>query len=287
MTAREWLLKAKREKFAIGAFNVGNLETLKAVVLAAANKKSPVIIESSPGETAWMGPENVVDLARNYASEYEIPILVNLDHGGSLEECLKAIEVGYDLIHFDGSKLPLEQNLEIAKKVAEAAHQKGLVVEGEMDHIEGSSELHQGSARQLASNIPMTDPQKAKQFVESTGVDILAAFFGNLHGKYSSGDEHLHLDVLEKIADALPNTLFSLHGGSGIPDLDVQQAIQYGIVKVNINTEMRQAFKENLEHVLQKNPDEFAMYKLEQPVVDAVQNVVEDKITVFGSAGKI
>src|ERR1041385_225624 len=104
MTAREWLEKAKKEKFAIGAFNVGNLETFKAIVQAAANKKSPVIIESSPGETDWMGADNVVALAKDYSKDFGIPVLVNLDHAEKLEECQQAIEVGYDLIHFDGSK---------------------------------------------------------------------------------------------------------------------------------------------------------------------------------------
>ena len=117
MTAREWLEKARREKFAIGAFNVGNLETFKAIVQAAVSQKSPVIIESSPGETAWMEAENIVDLARNYSEEYGIPILVNLDHAESLEQCIEGIKAGYDLIHFDGSKFILEDNLEIAKKL--------------------------------------------------------------------------------------------------------------------------------------------------------------------------
>lgn len=287
MTAREWLEKAKREKFAIGAFNVGNLETFKAVAQAAANKKSPVIIESSPGETAWMEAENIIDLAKNYSEEYGIPILVNLDHAESLEDCIKAMDAGYDLIHFDGSKLPLEENLEIAKKVVELAHQKGLVVEGEMDHITGSSEVHQGSADTEVAKGNFSDPEKARGFVQSSGIDIFAAFFGNVHGVFRGGGENLHLDILEKLVTELPDTFFSLHGGSGIPEGQVKEAIQEGIVKVNINTEMRQAFRENLQDELDENPDEYAMYKVEGPVVEAVQKVVEQKIEIFGSAGKI
>lgn len=287
MTAREWLKKAKREKWALGAFNVGNLEVFKAVVQAAANKKSPVIIESSPGETAFLGADNIVDLAKNYSQDLGIPILVNLDHAESLEDSLKGIEAGYDLIHFDGSKLPFEQNLEIAKKVVEIAHLKGLTVEGEIDHITGSSEVYSGSAAEEAAKGAFSDPGRAKAFVESSGIDIFAAFFGNVHGVFSGGDENLHLDILEKIAASLPDTFFSLHGGSGIPDDQVQAAIQRGIVKVNINTEMRQAFKDSLEQVIDQNPDEYAMYKVEGPVIEAVQKIVEHKIDIFGSSGKV
>lgn len=287
MTAREWLQKAKKEKFAIGAFNVGNLETFKAIVQAASNKKSPVIIESSPGETKWMEAENIIDLARNYSEEYGIPILVNLDHGDSLENCLNAIENGYDLIHFDGSKLPLDQNLEIVKKVVEAAHDKGLLVEGEIDQIGGSSEMHLGSAERENEGRLFGDPEKSSQFVKNSGIDIFAAFIGNVHGVFKEGGENLHLEILEKLVMLLPDAFFSLHGGSGIPDSQVQSAIQKGIVKVNVNTEMRQAYRETLETVLDKNPDEMAMYKIEGPVIDEIQKIVEHKIEVFGSSNKV
>lgn len=287
MSAREWLEKAKREKFAIGAFNVGNLETFKAIVLASANKKSPVIIESSPGETEWMGADNIVDLARNYSQEFGIPVLVNLDHAQTLDECIQAITAGYDLIHFDGSKLPLNENIEITKKVVDLAHQKGLTVEVEIDHITGSSEVHKEAAETEAAKGNFSDPGRAKEFMAVSGADIFAAFFGNVHGVFLGGDENLRLDILESIVAVLPDKFFSLHGGSGIPDEQVQSAIQRGIVKVNINTEMRQAFKDTLEKVLQQNPEEYAMYKNEGPVIEAVQKVVEHKIDVFGSANKV
>ena len=286
MTAREWLQKAKDEKFAIGAFNVGNLETFKAIVSAAANKKSPLIIESSPGETSWLGSENIVDLARNFSAEFSVPVLVNLDHTETLEDCLKGIEAGYDMIHFDGSKLPLEQNLEIARKVVEAAHQRGLTVEVEMDHIGGSSEMHAGSVVDDLGKVPMTDPEKAALFMRDSGADILAVFVGNLHGVYSAGDENIDIERLRRINEA-SGCLLSLHGASGLPDDQVKEAIQNGIVKVNINTELRLAFKEELTKVLAGSPDEAAMYKIEKPVVESIQKVVEQKIEVFGSEGKI
>ncbi len=286
MTAKDWLQKAKEEKFAIGAFNVGNLEGFKAIAQAAANKKSPVIIESSPGETDWMGAENVVDLAKNYSEEFGVPILVNLDHSLTLEDCQKGIDAGYALIHFDGSKLPLEENIEIAKKVVELAHAKGLTAEGELDHIGGSSEVHQESATEEAAKIPMTEPENAKRFVEETGIDIFAAFIGNVHGLYAGSSKNLDIERLKRIAEAT-GCFLSLHGSSGIPEDQVREAIQNGIVKVNLNTEMRQAFKDSFEQVLKDNPEEYAMYKAEGPVVEAIQKLVEHKIDLFGSAGKI
>ena len=285
MTSRDWLQKAKDEKFAIGAFNVGNLETFKAIVQAAKNKKSPVIIESSPGETDWMGADNIVDLARNYSEDFGIPILVNLDHATELESCKKAIDEGYDLIHFDGSKLPLEENLEILKQVVKLAHAKGLVTEGELDHIGGASEVHEGD---VASEIKIktTDPEEAAKFVKESGIDIFAAFVGNIHGLYEGGEKKLDIGLVEEIAKAT-GVFLSLHGSSGISKDQVKAAIEKGIVKVNLNTEMRKTFKESFEKVLDENPDEYAMYKAEPPVVEAIQELVEEKIDIFGSTGKV
>ena len=287
MTAWEWLQKAKEEKWALGAFNVGSIETFKAIAQAASKKRSPVIIEVSPGETSWLGMKNVVDLAHNFSLMYEIPILVNLDHAESFVDCQQAIDLGFDLIHFDGSNLPYEENLQLAQKITELAHQKGLVVEVEMDHIVGSSEVHSGSAQEEMKGSKFTDPGKAREFIELTGADVLAAFFGNVHGVFEEGGENLHLAVLESLAGILPKTFFSLHGGSGIPDEQVKDAIARGVIKVNVNTEIRQAFRHKLEDVLKNNPSEYAIYKLEGPVVAEVQKVVEHKIEVFGSVNKI
>lgn len=285
MTAKEWLAKAKKESWALGAFNVGNLETFKAIAQAAGNKKSPIIIESSPGETEWMGADNIIDLAKNYSEQYQIPILVNLDHAESLEQCQVGIEAGYDLIHFDGSKLPLEENLKILKQVAELAHAKDLTVEGELDHIGGSSEVHEGAASEEVK-IQMTDPAKAAEFVKASGIDIMAAFVGNIHGLYKEGQKHLDLERVEEIAKAT-GVFLSLHGSSGILEDQVQGAIKRGVVKVNLNTEIREAYKTTLEEIFRTNPDEYAMYKSEGPVIEAIQKLVEYKIELFGSGGKV
>lgn len=287
MTVRDWLQKAKAEKFAIGAFNVGNLEIFKAIAAAAASRRSPIIIESSPGETSWLGMDNIVDLSKNFSQDFNIPIFINLDHARSWEECLKAMEVGYDLIHFDGSNLTIEENLAIAKKVVGTAHRKGILVEGELDHIAGASEVFPGSATKEIADIPMTDPEQARVFVEVSGVDILAVFIGNVHGVFSKGGEILNLELLEQLQVALPTTYFSLHGGSGIADEEIMGATERGIVKVNINTEMRKVFKVGLEEVLKENPSEYALYKVEEPIIERLQAVVEHKIDILGSANKI
>ncbi len=289
MTSREWLQKAKDEKFAIGAFNVGNLETFKAIVRASANKKSPVIIESSPGETKWMGAANIADIAENYSREYGAPIIVNLDHSETLEDCMEAIAAGYGLIHFDGSKLSYEENLNIAKRVVAAAHAKGLVVEGEIDRIVGKgSEVHKEMYTTDELRSGYTDPNKAKEFVEASGVDIFAAFFGNIHGTVPPGGQPpLDIGLVQKV-NSVTGKFLSLHGGSGIDAGDIKLAIaEGGINKVNVNTDLRVAYRAALEKVLKDDPDIVALYKILPEVVSAVQEVVERWIDICGSANKI
>lgn len=287
MTGRDWLEKANREKFALGAFNVGNIETFKAVVMAAASKMSPIIIETSPGETDWLGADNIVDLAKNYSQDLGIPILINLDHALSLGECQKGIEAGFDLIHFDGSKLTLEENIATTKQVVKLTHSKGLTAEGELDHIGGSSEIHPGAASLEVSKVAMTDPEEAARFVKETGVDIFASFVGNVHGLYAGESKNLDIERLRQIKNRCPGVFLSLHGSSGIPETQIKEAIEKeGIIKVNLNTEVRRIFKDSLAMMLKQYPEEYAMYKSEGPVVAAVQKLVEHKIDLFGSTNK-
>ncbi len=288
MTAREWLEKAKKEGFAIGALNVANLPTFKAIVTVAAEKKSPVIIESSPGETKWMGAENVVDIAKNYSEEFGIPIFVNLDHAETFEQCMEGIEAGYDLIHFDGSALSYEENLEIAKKVVTEAHKENLLVEAEIDRMaRKSSEVYKEQITDDELKQTFSKPEKVKEFVDATGVDTMATLFGNIHGVFPT-QPPLDFDLIKRIRESVPDIFLSIHGGSGIPEEEVKKAISIGgFVKVNINTEMRRAYKDTLEDVLEEHKDEYAMYKVMPEVVAAVQKVVEKKIDTFGSAGKV
>lgn len=307
MTAKEWFKVAEEEGFAIGAFNVDSLEIFRGICIAAKAKKSPVMLEFSSGEIEYFGIDNIVDLVKNARKEYEIPILLNLDHARSVEECLTAINVHsrnvsgsskahsgsvtkesvvFDDVHFDGSELDLEKNIENTKKVVEAAHEKELLVEGEMDRVPGSSEVHAGEVDPKVLAVSYTDPKAAAEFVEKTGVDIFAGVFGNVHGTFSF-EPKLDLELLKKIRDALPETFLSMHGGSGISAEDVRNAIATGkIVKVNVNTELRQAFVDSLVEKVNEQPRQYTYYKMAGDVALAVAAVVEGKIEIFGSEGK-
>ncbi|MDP2671706.1 MAG: class II fructose-bisphosphate aldolase [bacterium] len=287
MNAREWLEKAKRENFAIPALNVGTFETFKGIVAAAINKKSPVIIESSTGETRWMEAENVASISRNFAKKYGLAIIVNLDHAYTYEDTRPGFEGAYDLIHFDGSKLPYEENVTVAKKVVPEAHNIGALVEGEIDKIVGEgSEQHTETITEEAIKSGYTDPQRAKKFVEETGVDIFASFFGNTHGTFPGPQPPLDIELIKKVSQTVPAFL-SMHGASGVPAEQVKEAIKEGdIVKVNVNTDIRVAYREGLEKALAEHKD-VAMYKVFPGVVEAVQKVAETWIDICGSEGKL
>ena len=275
----DYLNSAKSKGFAIGAFNADNLEILMGIVNAGKNLNTPVMIEVSSGEVKYFGIQNLVAVVNNFKEELGLPIYLNLDHADDIEIIRQAIDLGFDLVHCDGSKLPYEENVDLTTQVVLEAHSKGVLVEGELDHFPGESEKHLTAPRLREASF--TDSEKAREFVEKTGVDILAAFFGNVHGTYSE-EERLDLSHLEKIAQAVPNTFLSLHGGSGVNLNDVATAVKLGVVKMNVNTELRVAFRETLENVLKGNPDEWAVYKLMPPVIEAVQEVVENKMKVLG-----
>lgn len=289
--AKYWFDKATKEKFAIGAFNAGSLETLKAVVGAAKKLAAPVMIEASHGEITYFGIKELVGVVRTLEQSNGVTILLNLDHAPSFEDCQKAIESGFDYVHFDGAELPVEENVKICKEVVALAHARNILVEGEMDHIEGSSADHRndvsGYRDQMSDFSKYSDPEKAREFVLQTEVDTFASFVGNVHGLYP-GPKRINLELLAKIRRMIPNTFLSLHGGSGIPMPDIQAAIQLGVVKVNINSELRVAFRDKLREVLQRKEDsEVAIYKIMPEAISTVQAIIEEKIQLFGSAGKL
>jgi len=281
MSVREILEQAKNDGFALGAFNAGNLEIIKAIVQASESQKRPLIIETSSREAEYFGQKNFLEVVRNFKEKNNLSLFTNLDHGSGLEECQRAIELGYDLIHFDGSSLPIEENIKITKLLVEQAHQKGVLVEAEIDKILGESQKNEEASESIQAMANYTDPDKAFDFVSQTGCDILAIFIGNLHGVYQDSPK-LDIDRLKILAQELPCFL-SLHGGSGLEEEDVKKAISIGrVVKINVNTELRLAYKETLENVL-RGSDEIAVYKLMPPVIAAVQKIVEEKIQLFKS----
>ena len=287
MTAKEWFERAQKEGWAIGAFNVDSLDIFKAVCLAAQRKKSPVILEFSQGEVEYFGIRNIVDLINNAREEYAVPILLNLDHAKKVADCLEAIEAGFDLIHFDGSELPFNENISGTKEVVTAAHAKDLIVEGEINGVPGSSSVHGEDLDLKKIKESYTRPEKAVEFVETTKVDIFAAVFGNVHGTFPT-QPGVDLGLLGKIAKEGPGTFLSMYGGSGVAADRVREAIgKGGIVKVNVNTELRQAFVDALAEKTSEEPRQYTYYKMANDLIGAVAAVVEGKIDVFGSGGKV
>lgn len=264
----DFLQKAFTNHFALGAFNLDSLETLKAVCLAVKKAKSPVIVEVSPGELNYLGLRNVASLVDNARREFDIPIFLNLDHAEDLDIIKNALDFGFSLVHFDGSKLPLEENISKAKQVVAWAHAKNVLVEGEVNHIFKAEENIES----------LTHPDLAKKFVDETGVDIFAVSIGNNHGV--SEHEGIDAHLLEEIKIALPDQMFSLHGGSGIPGDQIREAINLGVVKVNINSELRMAFKQNLD----LTSAELQWYKLTEKAIAEVAKIVEAKIAIFTNA---
>lgn len=283
---RKILEKARKENYAIGAFNAANIETIKAVVSAAKKMDSPVIIEASSGEVGFIGHRQIRSLVDDYMEELKIPIILNLDHSHTLPAVKKAIDAGFDYIHIDGAKRDYSDNVSVTKKVVQLCRNKGIMVEGEMDKITGSSsDRRKERASDVQKEGKYTDPKKALKFVSETKIDTLAVFIGNVHGIYSSPPK-LDFERLSEISEKL-DLFLSLHGGSGIKGADIKKAIKTGnIVKVNVNSELRIAFRETLEKTLDTSK-EIAIYKIMPPVIEAVQAVVEEKIKLFGSAGKI
>ena len=286
--ARELMERSRAEKFAVGAFNIDNQETLTAVAKAAKAKNSPVLVEVSQGEVDTMGLDNIRDLVDNYKADYGIEIYVNLDHSPSVTAARAGIDAGFEFIHIDVSQAnhdaTLDEIIAATKEVVEYAKTTGALVESEEHYFAGSSNVHTETIDYDEIKKYFTKPEAAAEFVAKTGIDTFAASIGNLHGKYPVPKE-LDLDLLQRVRDAIDCNI-SLHGGSDTPGHFFEKAAQIGVSKINLNSDMRFAFRTTLESQLKANPKEYAIPKLEGPVIEAVQKVVEEHIDLYKSAGK-
>jgi fructose-bisphosphate aldolase class II len=286
--ARHLMQRSRSQKFAVGAFNVDNQETLIAVSQAAQKMNAPVLVEVSDGEVKALGLENIRDMVDNYRLEYGVEMYINLDHSPSVEAAKKGIDAGFEFIHIDISQAnhdaSLEEIIAKTKEVVEYAKFTGALVEAEERYFMGSSNLHTETIDYEEVKKYNTKPEEAVSFVNQTGIDTLAVQIGNLHGLYPVPKE-LDLDLLQQLRDAIECQI-SLHGGSGTPLHYFEDAAKIGVSKININSDMRYAFRKTLEKVLAENPDEYAVVKLMPQVYSEVQKVVEAKIAAFGSAGK-
>ena len=285
--ARDLMRRAREEKFAVGAFNLDNQESLKAVVKAALAKKSPVLVEVSKGEVDALGIDNVRDMVDNYKREFGLEIYINLDHSPTIADAIAGIEAGYEFIHIDISQARKEASEEEiiteTKQIVDYARLTGAIVESEPHYFGGSSNLHKEKIDYEEIKKTFSTPDGARRFVEETGIDTYAAAIGNLHGKYPA-PKILDLDLLKQIRSAIDCNI-SLHGGSGTPEHYFRDAVKIGVSKININSDMRVAFRNTLEKVLKENPNEFAVMKLMDEVIEAVEAVIESKIDSFGSVG--
>lgn len=287
--ARDAMARARKEHFAFGAFNLDDEPTLKAVARAAVTKNAPILVEVSQGEVDTIGLDNVRDMVDNFKREYGLEIYVNLDHSPSVEAAKLGIEAGFEFIHIDVSQANHDASdediINATKQVVAYAKFTGALVESEPHYFGGGSNLFKKAFDYDEVKKTFSTPEAAKQFVDATGIDTFAAAVGNLHGKYPV-PKILDIELLKRIRAAVDCNL-SLHGGSDTPGHYFRDAVKIGVTKVNINSDMRYAYRTALEKVLKKNPDEYSVAKLiNKEVVDAVQAVVESKISDFNSTGK-
>jgi len=282
------MARARTDHFAFGAFNMDNQETLRAVLQAAVNKKAPVLIEVSQGEVDAIGLDNVRDMVTNYKQKYGVEMYINLDHSPTVEAAKAGIDAGFEFIHIDISQAQHDatedQIIAETKKVVEYAKFTGALVESEPHYFGGSSNLHTEAIDYEVIKKTFSTPDGAQQFVQASGIDTFAAAIGNLHGQYPV-PKQLDLELLKQIRESIDCNI-SLHGGSGTPGHYFEEAVKIGVSKININSDMRVAYRKTLEEVLRDNPSEYAVIKLMDKVIDAVQSVVETKIDMFNSAGK-
>ena len=289
VNASEMLKKAKAGHYAVGQFNINNLEWTKAILLTAQELNSPVILGVSEGAGKYMtGYKTVVGMVKGMLEELNItvPVALHLDHG-SYEGCLKCVEAGFTSIMFDGSHYPIEENVEKTKELVKIVAEHGMSLEAEVGSIGGEEDGVVGMGE-------CADPKECKM-VADLGIDFLAAGIGNIHGPYPENWSGLHLDHLQKLTEAVPNFPIVLHGGSGIPDDQIQEAIKLGVAKVNVNTECQIAFANATRKFVAEYEANEAEYdkkklfdprKFLKPGFEAITEAVEERIDVFGSANK-
>ena len=280
------LQETQKNGKAVGHFNISDLVLLKAVFAAARELDVPVIVGLSEGEREFVGVRQIAVFVRSLRDEFDFPIFLNADHTHSLAKAVEAAKAGFDSIVFDMSALPFDQNVQQTRQAVETlkAINPAIIVEGEIGDIGSGSEIHEKSP-DLSKGL--STPKQAKQFVETTGVDVLAPAVGNMHGMLRSmvsGETKRHLDI-ERIAaiKQAAQVFLTLHGGSGTDDGDFRKAIAAGINIVHINTELRVAWRHGVEQGLADHPDEVVPYKILPPAVDAVKQVVASRLKLFNA----
>lgn len=279
-TSKKYLIDAQKNKYAICGFNIHNLETLKAAVSVAEEKKSPVILQATPGTIKFAGVNYLANMAKTASDEYNIPIVMHLDHCEDFDMIIQCLRAGFTSIMVDSSKLDLKENINMVKKVVEAAHAVGVPVEAELGVIGGTEDdliVDEKSA-------VYTDPEAAADFVDKTKVDSLAIAIGTAHGVYK-GEPKLDFERLKKIRSMVDIPLV-LHGASGVPDESIKKCIEFGINKINIATELKIPFSNGIKEFFEDNSNENDPRKFLKPGIEMMKDVIRQKIDLVGSANK-
>lgn len=302
VTNKDLMLPAMQKAYAVGAFNISNLESLLAVVEAAAEEKSPVIVAVTPSSIKYAGLAYIEKMAKTAAESVPMPMSLHLDHGKDMETVSKCIDAGFTSVMIDGSRLKFEENVALTKRVVDLARPKGISVEAELGKLAGVEESTVEEKEAV-----LTDPEAAKEFVERTGVDALAVAIGTSHGAYKfKGEPKLDFERLKLIREKV-STLLVLHGASsvpsriiekavkygaelsgarGIPEEHIRKAISLGITKINIDTDLRLAFTAATREFFVKSPKIFDPRKILGSAKEAMKQVVKSKMRLFGSSGK-
>ena len=305
VTTKDMFEKSMKENFAIGAFNVNNIEIIQAIVDAAAEENSPIILQASSSAIKYARIGYLRKMVEAAIEEYDIPIALHLDHGPDFETCKMCIDNGFSSVMIDGSKYDFEQNIELTKKVVDYAHSRGVVVEAELGKLAGIED----DVKVEAHEAMYTDPEQAKEFVEKTGCDSLAIAIGTSHGAYKfKGEAKLRFDILQNVKEKLPNTPIVLHGAStvipklvemcnkyggdipgakGVPDEMLHEASKSGVSKINVDTDLRLAMTAAIRKVFIEQPSKFDPRAYLTPARDLIKETVQHKIRdVFGSSNK-
>ena len=306
VTTKNMFEKAMEEKFAVGAFNINNMEIMQAIVDAAAEENSPVILQASSSAIKYARINYLMKMLEAAVEEYpNVPIAIHLDHGPDFETCKMCVDAGFTSVMIDGSKYDFEENVALTKQVVDYAHSKGVVVEAELGKLAGIED----DVNVSASDAMYTDPIQAEEFVKKTGCDSLAIAIGTSHGAYKfKGEAKLRFDILKEIKEKIPNTPIVLHGAStvipelvemcnkyggnipgakGVPDEMLHEASLNGVSKINVDTDLRLAMTGAIRKVLAENPDAFDPRKYLTPARDLIKETVQHKIRdVFGSSNK-
>ena len=305
VTTKEMFEKSMKEHFAIGAFNVNNMEIIQGIVTAANEEKSPVILQVSSSARKYAGHRYLMKMVEAAVEETDIPIALHLDHGPDFETCKSCIDGGFTSVMIDGSKYSFEENIALTKQVVDYAHERGVVVEAELGKLAGIED----DVNVAASDAIYTDPDQAEEFVKRTGCDSLAIAIGTSHGAYKfKGEAKLRFDILANVKQKLPNTPIVLHGAStvipelvemcnkyggdipgakGVPDEILHEASISGVSKINVDTDLRLAMTAGIRKVFVEDPSAFDPRKYLIPARELVKETVSHKMKdVFGSANK-